>query len=260
MAVKSCLTRIISSGTHQPVASELFTPTHCPVASELFTPPSSRFLRAGKIGRSRAAAVERATRSPSMERASRAAAVERARASRSPAMERASRPPAMERATRAPAMERTTRAAVRVQRRQSESTKRAARQRVRWLSQARAWREDGGWGGAGTRSNGRPAARFVHRAPAMGGRYRISVQLVLKQAWKRHGYYGSKGFPLGGNIAAGDESSSGGSSWSSSPASSPASSTLDFEVALSLEELRNSLRDEIELEESGASEESATEP
>jgi len=132
----------------------------------------------------------------------------------------------------------------------------------------KAWggasREDGGWGGAGTRSQRRPAARFVSRAAARGSiyldgkrPYRISVQQVLKKAWKRHGYYSSKGFPLGGDSppmtrqrfaamrkiaafddsssggAAGDESSSGGSSSSSSSASS--SPSVDFDAALSLE-------------------------
>ena len=97
--------------------------------------------------------------------------------------------------------------------------------------------------------------------------YRISVQQVLKKAWKRHGYYSSKGFPLGGDSppitrqrfalmrkiaafddsgsggaagdgsssggAAGDESSSGGSSSSSSSASSTPS--VYFDAALSLE-------------------------
>ena len=78
-----------------------------------------------------------------------------------------------------------------------------------------------------------------------GKRYRISVQQVLKQAWQRNGYYGGKGFSLGGDSppmtrqrfasmrAAGDERSSGGSSSSSS--SARATPSLDFEVALSLE-------------------------
>lgn len=151
------------------------------------------------------------------------------------------------------------RAAARVQRRHPESSKLAAS----WCVEGAA-REDGGWGGAGTRSQRRPAARFVSRAAArdsiyLDGKrpYRISVQQVLKQAWKRHGYYGCKGFPLGGDsppmmrqrfasmrkIAASDESSSGGaagdesSSGGSSSSSSSARSTpiLDFDAALSLQ-------------------------
>ena len=105
-------------------------------------------------------------------------------------------------------------AAARVQRRHPESSKLAAS----WCVEGAA-REDGGWGGAGTRSQRRPAARFVSRAAArdsiyLDGKrpYRISVQQVLKQAWKRHGYYGCKGFPLGGD-----------------------SPILDFDAALSLQ-------------------------
>ena len=166
------------------------------------------------------------------------------------------------------------RAAARVQQRHPESSKLAATQSLGCCVEGAA-REDGGWGGgAGTRSQRRPAARFVSRAAARGSiyldgkrPYRISVQQVLKKAWKRHGYYSSKGFPLGGDSppmtrqrfaamrkiaafddsssvgaagdesssggAAGDESSSGGSSSSSSSASS--SPSVDFDVALSLE-------------------------
>ena len=155
------------------------------------------------------------------------------------------------------------RAAARVQRRHPESSKLAATQGLGWCVEGAA-REDGGWGGAGTRSQRRPAARFVSRAAARGSiyldgkrPYRISVQQVLKKACKRHGYYSSKGFPLGGDSppmtrqrfasmhkiaafddsssggAAGDESSSGGSSSSSSSASSTPS--VHFDAALSLE-------------------------
>ena len=100
-------------------------------------------------------------------------------------------------------------------------------------------------------------ARFVTRAAARDPtaiehckRYRISVKQVLKQAWLRHGY-GGKGFPLCHhspprarqrylrfasmrNIAAGDQSSSGQSS--SSRISERSTPSLDFEVAVSLED------------------------
>jgi len=188
-----------------------------------------------------------------MERATRAVAKKRAIGAA--AMERASKAAARGRATGAPALEssklaaKMVRAAARVQRRHPEPSKLAATQGLGWCVEGAA-REDGGWGGAGTRSQRRPAARFVSRAAARGSGkrpYRISVQQVLKQAWQRNGYYGGKGFSLGGdsppmtrqrfasmrNIAAGDESSSGGSSSSSSSARSTPS--LDFEVALSLE-------------------------
>ena len=210
-----------------------------------------------------------------MERATRAVA--KKRAIQAAGMERASKAAARGRATGAPAMESSKlaaspaaegRAAARVQRRHLESSKLAATQGLGWCVEGAA-REDGGWGGAGTRSQRRPAARFVSRAAARGSiyldgkrPYRISVQQVLKKAWKRHGYYSSKGFPLGGDSppmtrqrfalmrkiaafddsssggaagdgsssggAAGDESSSGGSSSSSSSASSTPS--MDFDA------------------------------
>ena len=108
----------------------------------------------------------------------------------------------------------------------------------------------------GTRSQRQPAARFVTNAAARdstylhGKRYRISVKQVLKQAWLHHGY-GGKGFSLGRhsspvtrqrfasmrNIAAGDQSSSGRSS--SSRISARSTPSLDFDVALSLEDFRS---------------------
>lgn len=156
---------------------------------------------------------------------------------------------AMERASRAAAMERASRAAARVELRQSESS----RQGLRSQSQARASMVAGGWGGAGTRSQRRPAARFVTRAAARdstyldGKRYRISVKQVLKQAWLRHGNGGV--FSLGRdsppmtrqrsdsmrNIAAGDHSSSGRSS-SRISAQRISTPSLDFDVALSIED------------------------
>jgi hypothetical protein len=86
-----------------------------------------------------------------------------------------------------------------------------------------------------------------------GKRYRISVKQVLKQAWLRHGY-GLKGFSLGRhsppmtrqrfasmrNIAAGDQSSSGRSS--SSTISARSTPSLDFDVALSIEDFNQVAR------------------
>ena len=99
----------------------------------------------------------------------------------------------------------------------------------------------------------RVAGRGGDRRP-----YRISVNQVLKRAWKRYGIDG-KGFSLGGQsppmtrqryasmrkLDAGDQSSTGWSSSSrgtTSSRSSASSSSLDIEVVLMLCEMKNQLQ------------------
>lgn len=144
-------------------------------------------------------------------------------------------------------MERLIRAVAREEKRQSiraaaqekkrRFERRAATQGLRSQCKVRASRVDGGWGGAGRRSRRRPAALFVTRAAARDSKrpYRISVNQVLKRAWKRYGIDG-KGFSLGG------QSPPMTSRGTTSSRSSASSSSLDIEVALILCEMKNQLQ------------------